>query len=120
MDTMLSYEPVHHNGALPMEARRFENHVRSFQSAEFSVLLSLNALNIAQNTILTLGVLLVILFSALQISIGLHTVSMFVGILAYFTQLQAPLQFFGSFYNQVQNNLVDAERLLDLVCHCDS
>ncbi|KAJ4357163.1 uncharacterized protein N0V89_001738 [Didymosphaeria variabile] len=48
---------------------------------------------------------------------------MFVSILAYFTQLQAPLQFFGSFYNQVQNNLIDAERMLALnakeIMRCD-
>ena len=40
---------------------------------------------------------------------------MFVSLLAYISQLQAPLAVFGSFYNQVQNNLVDAERMLALV-----
>ncbi|KAF2264633.1 ABC heavy metal transporter [Lojkania enalia] len=114
MDTMLSYETVHHNNAVPTEVERFGDHVTAFQKAEFSVLFSLNALNITQNMILTLGVLLVVLLSAFQISVGAHTVAMFVSILAYFTQLQAPLQFFGSFYNQVQNNLIDAERMLDL------
>lgn len=115
MDTLMSYETVHHNDAIPVEVNRFGTHVAAYQKSEFLVLFSLNFLNVTQNMVLTLGVLLVVLVSALEISVGMHTVAMFVGILGYFTQLQAPLQFFGSFYNQVQTNLVEAERMLDLV-----
>jgi ABC-type transport system involved in Fe-S cluster assembly fused permease/ATPase subunit len=115
MDTIMSYETVHHNGAVPTEIEHFSKHVMEYQKAEWRVLFSLNILNITQNMVLTIGVLLVVLISSLQISVGMQTIAMFVGILGYFTQLQAPLQFFGSFYSQVQNNLVDAERMLDLV-----
>lgn len=115
MDTLISYETVHHNGAVRIEVDRFGRHVAAYQKSEFLVLFSLNFLNITQNMVLTLGILLVTLISALEISVGMHTVAMFVGTLGYFSQLQAPLQFFGSFYNQVQNNLVEAERMLDLV-----
>ncbi|KAF2677302.1 hypothetical protein K458DRAFT_436767 [Lentithecium fluviatile CBS 122367] len=114
MDTIMSYETVHHNGAVPIETKRFGDHVAEYQKAEWRVLFSLNLLNITQNMVLTIGVLLVVLISSLQITVGMQTVAMFVGILGYFTQLQAPLQFFGSFYSQVQNNLVDSERMLDL------
>lgn len=68
-----------------------------------------------QNLVFTIGVALLVLLSAYQISTGRQTVATFVSLLAYFTQLQGPLAFFGSFYNQVQNNLVDAERMLALV-----
>ncbi|GMG07374.1 unnamed protein product [Aspergillus oryzae] len=44
----------------------------------------------------------------------MQQVAMFVTLLTYLAQLQAPLNFFGSFYTQVQNNLVDAERMLAL------
>jgi ATP-binding cassette, subfamily B, vacuolar membrane transporter HMT1/ACLQ len=115
MDAMMSYETVHHNGAITTEGDRFGRQVQTYQTAEFAVLFSLNALNITQNLILTIGVLLVVLLSSYQISVGMHDIAMFVSVLAYFTQLQAPLQFFGSFYNQVQNSLIDAERMLDLV-----
>ena len=33
----------------------------------------------------------------------------------YFAQLQAPLAFSGSFYNQVQHDMVDEERMLTLL-----
>ena len=120
----MSYETVHHNGAVPIETERFGDHIVEYQNAEWHVLFSLNILNITQNMVLTIGVLLVVLISSLQITVGLQTVAMFVGILGYFTQLQAPLQFFGSFYSQVQNNLVDSERMLYLVrldlCECET
>lgn len=115
MDSMMSYETVHYNSAVPVETNRLDSLVLEYQKAEWRVLFSLNLLNITQNLVLTLGILLVVLFSALQIMAGTQTIPMFVGILGYFTQLQAPLQFFGSFYSQAQNNLIDAERMLDLV-----
>ena len=55
------------------------------------------------------------LVSATEIATGASTVASFVGIITYFIQLQAPLSFFGTWYTMVQNNLVDAERMLELV-----
>ena len=114
-DAIMTYETVHHNCAVPNEKARFERLVASFQQAEFGVLFSLNMLNALQNIIFIFGVVLTIFLSAYQISIGVHKVSDFVTLITYFAQLHAPLAFFGSFYNQAQNNLVDAERMLDLV-----
>ena len=116
----MSYETVCYNGAIAIEASGFRRSVKIFQEAEFSVLLSLNLLNVTQNVVFTLGVALVVGLSAYQIFLGKHSVATFVSLLAYFSQLHAPLAFFGSFYNQVQNNLVDAERMLDLVSLPDS
>ena len=111
----MAYETVHYNGAVSLEISKFLKLITNFQKAEFSVLFSLNGLNAIQNGIFILGVVLVSVLSAYQISIKLHKVSDFITIITYFAQLQAPLAFFGSFYNQVQNNLVDAERMLELV-----
>lgn len=116
-DAMMAYETVQHNSAVPSEVFKFRTLVEAFQKAEFSVLLSLNALNAIQNFIFMFGIILVCLLSAYQISLGLHKVPDFVTLITYFAQLHQPLAFFGSFYNQVQNNLVDAERMLDLVSH---
>ncbi|KAF1362641.1 putative transport protein [Lizonia empirigonia] len=113
-DAIMSYETVHHNSALPLELSKFQRLVKHFQEAEYSVLFSLNMLNAVQNFIFVLSVLLTCLLAAFQISEGTHKVAMFVTVLTYLAQLQAPLNFFGSFYTQVQNNMVDAERMLDL------
>jgi ABC-type transport system involved in Fe-S cluster assembly fused permease/ATPase subunit len=114
-DAMMSYETVHYNCAIPLEVSRFRSLVEYFQRAEYFVLFSLNGLNAIQNFIFIFGVVLVCLLSGYQISIAELRVSDFVTLITYFAQLQAPLAFFGSFYNQVQNNLVDAERMLELV-----
>nr|WOF01066.1 putative ABC heavy metal transporter [Corynespora cassiicola] len=110
----MSYETVHHNSALPLELSKFQRLVKYFQEAEYSVFFSLNTLNAVQNFIFVIGVLLTCLLAAFQISEGMHKVAMFVTVLTYLAQLQAPLNFFGSFYTQVQNNMVDAERMLAL------
>lgn len=113
-DALLSYETVHHSGAVTMEMSKYERLISHFQKAEYSVFFSLNLLNSVQNGVFTLGTLLVCYLNAYQISVELQSVSMFVTLLTYLAQLQAPLNFFGSFYTQVQNNLVDAERMLEL------
>lgn len=111
----MSYETVHHNSALPLEMSKFRRLVSSFQISEYSVFWSLNLLNAIQNFIFVLSVMLVCLLAAFQIDEGQYKVAMFVTVLTYLAQLQAPLNFFGSFYTQVQNNMVDAERMLALV-----
>lgn len=113
-DALLSYETVHHSGAVSIEIFRYESLISYFQEAESYVFVSLNVLNGVQNGVFTLGTLLTCYLSAYQISRNLQEVSMFVTIITYIAQLQAPLSFFGSFYTQVQNNLVDAERMLEL------
>jgi ABC-type transport system involved in Fe-S cluster assembly fused permease/ATPase subunit len=111
----MAYDVVHYNSALDQEQRRLSDRVTAFQGAEFGVLVSLNLLNTVQNLIFTLGVALVSFLSAYNISIGVEKVPLFVSLVAYLAQLQAPLGFFGSFYTQIQNNLIDAERMLALV-----
>ncbi|OTA92432.1 hypothetical protein M434DRAFT_21883 [Hypoxylon sp. CO27-5] len=113
-DALMSYETVHHNGAVDAETSRFQRLVSIFQHAEYNVFFSLNLLNAVQNGVFTIGILLLCYFDAFQISKHQQRVANFVTLLTYLAQLQAPLNFFGSFYTQVQNNLVDAERMLDL------
>ncbi|KAI1176304.1 P-loop containing nucleoside triphosphate hydrolase protein [Nemania sp. FL0916] len=114
MEALMSYETVHHNSAVKTEMSRFQQLVSVFQKAEFKVLFSLNLLNAVQNGVFTIGVLVLCYLNAFQISQHQAKVASFVTLLTYLAQLQAPLNFFGSFYTQVQNNLVDAERMLDL------
>ena len=114
-DAIIAYEIVHYNDAVGAERSRFTSRITGFQASEYAVLVSLNLLNATQNLIFTFGVFLVSLLSAYHVSIDIEKVEMFVILLAYLTQLQAPLSFFGSFYTQIQNNLIDAERMLKLV-----
>ncbi len=58
---------------------------------------------------------MIVVLSAYKISLGQQTVSEFVTLITYFAQISAPLNFFGTFYTMIQNSLIEAERMLDLV-----
>lgn len=115
-DAIVAYETVQHNCAVSRETGRFREHITVFQRAERLVQWSLAALNLTQSSIFTLGTALLVSVSAYKISIGEQTVGEFVSLINYFVQLQGPLNFFGTYYTMLQNNLIEAERLLDLVC----
>ncbi|CAG1997587.1 unnamed protein product [Fusarium graminearum] len=113
-DAIVAYETVQHNCAVVRETGRFREHVTIFQRAERLVQWSLAALNLTQSSIFSLGTALLVAVSAYKISIGEQTVGEFVSLINYFVQLQGPLNFFGTYYTMLQNNLIEAERLLDL------
>lgn len=114
-DAIMAYETVQHNCAVERETNRFESQVKTYQGAERLVMWSLNALNVTQSSIFSLGTAMLVAVSAYKISIGKQSVSDFVSLIVYFSQLQAPLNFFGTYYTMLQNNLIEAERMLDLV-----
>lgn len=114
-DAIMAFETVQHNCAVVQETGRFRTHVIIYQKAERLVQWSLNALNLTQSSIFSLGTALLVGVSAYKISIGEQKVSEFVTLILYFTQLQGPLNFFGTYYTMLQNNLIEAERMLDLV-----
>lgn len=114
-DAIMAYETVQHNCAVGPETTRFKEHVTTYQKAERTVLWSLAALNLTQSTIFTIGTALIVALSAYKISTGQQTVASFVTLITYFAQLQAPLNFFGTYYTMLQNSLIEAERMLELV-----
>ncbi|KAI1342634.1 hypothetical protein F5Y15DRAFT_373399 [Xylariaceae sp. FL0016] len=113
-DAIMAYETVQHNCAVPSESEKYRSHVTTYQKAERLVQLSLNFLNLTQSSVFTLGVAMIVVVSAYKIAHGQQAVSDFVSLITYFAQLQAPLNFFGTFYTMLQNNLIEAERMLEL------
>lgn len=113
-DAIMAYETVQHNCAVKPETDRFRGQVMVYQHAERLVQWSLNGLNLTQSSIFSVGTALLVAVSAYKISKGQQTVPEFVSLIVYFTQLQGPLNFFGTYYTMLQNNLIEAERMLDL------
>ncbi|KAI1347515.1 hypothetical protein F5Y01DRAFT_243407 [Xylaria sp. FL0043] len=113
-DAIMSYETVQHNCAVPAETEKYKSHVITYQKAERLVIVSLNFLNLTQSSVFTVGVALIVIVSAYKIAHGQQEVPDFVSLITYFAQLQAPLNFFGTFYTMLQNNLIEAERMLEL------
>ncbi|KAH9884246.1 P-loop containing nucleoside triphosphate hydrolase protein [Xylariomycetidae sp. FL2044] len=113
-DAIMAFETVQHNCAVKQETQKFESHVTTYQKAERLVQWSLNLLNLTQSSVFTVGTAFIVGVSAYKISIGEQSVADFVSLITYFAQLQAPLNFFGTYYTFLQNSLIEAERMLDL------
>lgn len=71
-------------------------------------------MNVSQNLVFTLGLMIICLLAAYQVSIKEIKVGKFVSLLTYMAQLQGPLNFFGTFYRSIQSAMINSERMLEL------
>ncbi|KAK4626832.1 ABC transporter aclQ [Fulvia fulva] len=113
-DSMMSYETVKYFNAEAYEFNRYREAVQKFQKAEYLVTLSLALMNTIQNLVFMLGLIVTCFIAAYQVVTRLRTAGDFVTMLTYMTQLQGPLNFFGTFYRMIQNNMINSERMLEL------
>lgn len=110
----MSYESVKYFNAEAYEYKRFRGAVEDTQGYDFTLQMSLNLMNIIQNLVFTVGLMIICFIAAYQVTVGQRPVGDFVTLLTYMAQLQAPLNFFGTFYRSVQMAMINAERLLEL------
>ncbi|KAK6526407.1 hypothetical protein TWF694_005002 [Orbilia ellipsospora] len=113
-DSMIAYETVKYFNAEAYEFNRYKGAVSAYQTAEYSVLTSLNIMNVTQNLMFTLGLVAACSLSAYQVTTGQADVGKFVTLLTYLAQLQGPLNFFGTFYRSIQSSMINSERMLEL------
>ena len=113
-DSMVSYETVKYFNAEAYEFNRYRDAVRTYQKYEAKVLISLNVMNVSQNTVFMSGLLVTCFISAYQVTTGQQSVGKFTSLLTYMAQLQQPLNFFGTFYRSIQSAMINSERMLEL------
>lgn len=113
-DSMMSYETVKYFNAERYEFARYREAVTKYQKAEYLVTFSLALMNTVQNLVFMLGLIVALLIAAYQVTTTQLQVGGFVKLLTLMTQLQGPLNFFGTFYRMIQNNMINSERMLEL------
>ena len=113
-DSMMSYETVKYFNAETYEFDRYRNAVNKYQKAEYLVTFSLALMNTIQNLVFMLGLIVACFIAAYQVTTHILKVGDFVTLLTYMAQLQGPLNFFGTFYRMIQNNMINSERMLEL------
>ncbi|THX88130.1 hypothetical protein D6D05_01858 [Aureobasidium pullulans] len=113
-DSMVSYETVKYFNAEAYEFNRYREAVEKYQKAEYSVVLSLNFMNVTQNMVFMVGLMIACFVAAYQVTTGQRSVGDFVVLLTYLAQLQGPLNFFGTFYRMIQSAMINSERMLEL------
>lgn len=113
-DSMVSYETVKYFNAEAYEFNRYREAVLKAQQADYLVTFSLALMNTIQNLVFMLGLIIACFIAAYQVTTGFMKVGDFVVLLTYMTQLQGPLNFFGTFYRMIQNSMINSERMLEL------
>ncbi|KAK9479216.1 P-loop containing nucleoside triphosphate hydrolase protein [Lipomyces japonicus] len=114
-DSITSYENVMYFNAQHYEVQRYKTAISDTQAAETRFQSSFRIVNVVQNSIFTAGLLFSATYSAYEISRGRANVGSFVSMLAYMTQLQHPLDQFTSFLRSTQDNLINAEKMINML-----
>lgn len=115
-DSISSYETVKYFNAEDFESRRYQGKVAVFQNAEAKVQMGMMMMNICQTVVFNLGRIIAALVCGWQVAMGMdrRTTGDWFMVVSYLTQLQGPLNFFGTFYRTVQQAMISGERLLEL------
>lgn len=116
VDSLLNFETVKYYGAERYEVEEYREAILKYQKEEFSANLTLNMLNTIQNVIVCGGLLAGSLLCAyLVVQTNDLTAGQYVLFASYIIQLYVPLNWFGTFYRQIQKNFVDMENMFELM-----
>lgn len=119
VDSLLNFETVKYYGQEKYEIQCYQDAILEFQKEEFQSIFTLNMLNTAQNIVVCAGLMAGSLLCAYFVVNGEDlnklTVGDYVLFATYIIQLYVPLNWFGTFYRQIQKNFVDMENMLELM-----
>ena len=115
LDSLLNFETVKYFGNEPHEAVRYDGALARYEKAAVRVQVSLNMLNIGQACIIALGLTMIMLMAARNVSTGTMTVGQFVLVNTYLMQLYQPLGFLGMIYMTIRQSVVDMEQMFRLM-----
>jgi ATP-binding cassette subfamily B protein len=118
IDSLLNYETVKYFANEEHEARRFDRALQAYEFAAVKSQQTLSFLNIGQGTIISCGLVGVMLLAAQGVVAGRMTVGDFVLVNSYLVQLYMPLNVLGMVYRNIKQSLTDLEsmfRLLNVV-----
>lgn len=115
VDSLLNFETVKYFGNEDMEARRFDASMAGYEKSATQVWTSLGWLNMGQGVIFGLGMMVMMVMSAMAVQAGEQTIGDFVFINAMLMQLSVPLNFIGFVYREIRQGLADIEQMFELL-----
>ncbi len=115
IDSLLNYETVKYFGNEDYEARRYDEHLRGWESAATRSQTSLAALNSGQGAIIAVGVTLLMVLAGQGVVNGTLTLGDLVMVNAFLIQLYMPMRFLGTVYREIRQALADMERMFGLL-----
>jgi ATP-binding cassette, subfamily B, vacuolar membrane transporter HMT1/ACLQ len=113
-DSLHSWDTVKYFNAEQYEFSRYRTSIKVMQRFQYWLEITLSLMNTVQGALFMVALLVASFIEAYQVAQGFQTVGKFVLLITYMAQLQAPLNFFGTFYRAIQTALINAERMLEL------
>ena len=115
VDSLLNYETVKYFNNENHEANRFDSAMVRFANASEKAQTSLSILNTGQAAIIAIGLMLVMFLAAALITNNQMTLGGFVVVTGLLTQLYVPLNFLGTVYREINQGLVDLEKMFGVL-----
>lgn len=115
VDSLLNYETVKYFNNEGHEASRYDQAMVQYAEASEKSQMSLSFLNAGQAAIITAGLVGVMSLAAYQISLGQMTIGGLVVVNGFLTQLYVPLNLLGTVYREINQALIDMEKMFDVL-----
>ena len=115
VDSLLNFETVKYFDNETLESKRYNVATKAYEKAAIKTYTSLAWLNIGQAVIFGIGMAIVMIMSAIEVSSGKQTIGHLVMINAFMMQLSIPLNFIGTLYREISTGLVDMEAMFKIL-----
>jgi len=115
IDSLLNYETVKYFGNEEYEARRYDDNLRSYESAAVTNEASLGLLNIGQSLVIAIAVTALMVLAAQGVAAKALTLGDLVLVNGLLIQLYIPLNFLGMVYREIKQALTDMDRMFRLL-----
>ncbi|MEZ5658562.1 MAG: ABC transporter ATP-binding protein/permease [Burkholderiaceae bacterium] len=115
VDSLLNYETVKYFVNEKFEASRYDEALASYESARLRSQFSLGLLNVGQALIISSAVAAMIWLATSGVVAGEMSLGDLVLVNGFMIQLYIPLNFRGTLYREIRQNLTDLERMMGLL-----
>ena len=115
IDSLLNFETVKYFGNEAFETARYDDNLLRYQSAAIKSQKTLAFLNLGQQTIIALGLVLILWRATLGVVNGTMTLGDLVLVNTLMIQLYIPLNFLGVIYREIKQSLTDMDRMFSLL-----
>ena len=115
VDSLINYETVKYFGNEDVEAQRYDEGLRHYETAAVKSQTSLSLLNSGQSAIIAIAVSLILWRATRGVIGGSMTLGDLVLVNSFMIQLYIPLNFLGVIYREIKQSLADMERLFSLL-----
>ena len=107
----MNYDSVKYFMNEKREQQKYDNYVVKYKDSWIEVQKSLGWLNIGQGVIFTSGLIVNLIFSAMDCFSGTMTAGDFVMLQALFLQIATPLNMLGTMFKEIDDSLVHFEEI---------